>query len=158
MSSNYLESALGDRVFDNTIVYFAVCYARADDQMVKMLHRHGASAFIGCREDLDVGVAAAFLEQMAEVMGLPANEDSFGALIHVSGNVLTSVDEMVKTSVYPDKEGYEGYRQALKEKPLRYSFLNDGGNRVFAGFGEVQGHVLDQDLKEIQEAQVTLYQ
>ena len=158
MSSNYLESALGDRVFDNTIVYFAVCYARADDQMVKMLHRHGASAFIGCREDLDVGVAAAFLEQMAEVMGLPANEYSFGALIHVSGNVLTSVDEMVKTSVYPDKEGYEGYRQALKEKPLRYSFLNDGGNRVFAGFGEVQGHVLDQDLKEIQEAQVTLYQ
>lgn len=158
MTSNYLEGALGDRVFDNTILYFAVCYARADDSMVKMLHRHGASAFVGCREALDVGVAAAFLEQMAEVMGLPANEYSFGQLLHVSGNVLKSVDEMVKTSIYPEKEGYEGYRQALKEKPLRYSFLGDGGSRVLIGFGPVEGHVLDQNLEEIEGAEVTLYQ
>lgn len=158
MTSNYLEGVLGDRVFDNTIVYFAVCYARSDDQMVSMLHRHGASAFIGCREALDVGVAAAFLEQMAEVMGLPANEYSFGQLLQVSGNLLDSVDEMVKTSIYPEKEDYKDYRRSLKERPLRYSFLGDGGNRVLAGFGSAEGHVLDQNLEEIEGAEVTLYQ
>lgn len=158
MASNYLEGALGDRVFDNTILYFAVCYARSDDQMVKMLHRHGATAFVGCREALDVGVAAAFLEQMAEVMGRPASEYSFGQLIHVSGNVLASVDKMVRTSIYPEKEEYEEYRDALRECPLRYSFLGDGGARVLIGHGTVEGQVLDRNLEEIGGAEVTLYQ
>ena len=157
MTSSYLECALGDKVFDNTILYFAVCQAKSDDQMVRLLHRHGASAFIGCRENLDVGLSIAFLEQLAEVMGTPANEYSFGTLENVSGYVLRSVDDYIKTSVYPDEKDYKDYRAALSERPLRYSYLNDSAKRVFAGHGEVQGKVLDQDLNGAEGAAVTLY-
>ena len=163
MTRSYLECALGDKVFDNSILYFAVCKAKSDDQMVRLLHRHGASAFIGCRENLDVGVSIAFLEQLAEVMGTPANEYSFGTLENVSGYVLRSVDDYIKNSVFPDKknkddkEAYNDYQTALSERPLRYSYLNDSANRVFAGHGAVQGKVLDQDLNKVEGAAVTLY-
>lgn len=157
MTSSYLECALGDRVFDNTILYFAVCKAKADDQMVQLLHRHGASAFIGCRENLEIGLSIAFLEQMAEVMGTPANEYAFGTLENVSGYVLRSVDDYIKTTVYPEEKNYKEYRTAMAERPLRYSYLNDSANRVFAGHGAVQGKVLDQDLNEVEGAAVTLY-
>lgn len=156
MTSSYLECALGDKMFDNTILYFAVCQAKSDDQMVRLLHRHGASAFIGCRENLDVGLSIAFLEQLAEVMGTPANEYSFGTLENVSGYVLRSVDDYIKTSVYPDEKDYKDYQTALSERPLRYSYLNDSANRVFAGHGSVQGKVLDQDLNKVESAAITL--
>lgn len=157
MTSSYLECALSDQVFDNTILYFAVCKAKSDDQMVQLLHRHGASAFIGCRENLDIGLSIAFLEQLAEVMGTPANEYSFGTLGNVSGYVLRSVDDYIRTSVYTEQQDYQDYRAALSERPLRYSYLNDSANRVFAGHGAVQGKVLDQDLNETEGAAVTFY-
>ena len=157
MTSSYLECALSDKVFDNTILYFAVCNAKADDQMVRLLHRHGASAFIGCREALDIGLSIAFLEQLAETMGTPANDYSFGTLEDVSGYVLRSVDDYIKTSVCPETEDYQDYRNALTERPLRYSFLNDSANRVFAGHGAVRGRVLDQDLNEVEGAKVIFY-
>ena len=157
MSSNYLESALGDKVFDNTILYFIVCYAKSDDEMVNLLLRHGASAFIGCRQPLDAGLSVAFLEQMAEIMGTRQNDYSYGTLVNLAVPFLPSVDQWIRTSVCPQKEDYDLYKAARTEGPLCYKFRGDSANRVFNGQGAVKGKVLDQELKLVGDAKVTLY-
>lgn len=158
MTSNYFETAWGDKLFDNSIVYLAVCHGRSDDQLVSLLHRHGASAVVGCREALDIGVAIAFLEQMAEVMGTPANDYSFGSLEQVSGYLFQSVDDLIRESIYPEKEAYEEYRRFLTERPVRYSFLENSAQRVLIGYGSAAGTVLDEDLEPIEGAKVSIYQ
>lgn len=157
MTSSYLECALGDKVFDNTIFYFAVCNAGADDTMVQLLHRHGASAVIGCRQALDVGLSLGFLEQLAQVMGSPAGDYAYGSLRDALGNVLDSVDDYVKTQVCPEKKDYQDYRTALTQRPLRCSVLGSSADRVFSGHGQARGQVLDQDLNPVEGATVTIY-
>lgn len=158
MTGNYMECALGDKVFDNTILYFIVCYGYSDQQMVDLLHRHGASAFIGCREAFNVGISVAYLEQMAQTMGNAGSAWAYGTLLDTAKPYSDAVDELIRTTICPEAEDYQDYQKALRERPLRFSFLGDGGGRVFSGQGKVKGAVLDQDLKAAADATVTLYQ
>ncbi len=158
MASSYLECALGDQVFDNTILYFLVCYARSDDRMVDLLFRHGASAFIGCREALDVGLAVAFTEHMAEIMGGPRNEYSYGTFEDLLKPFSAGAEEKARTEIYPDEEDFQAeYVKAKKEAPLRLCYVGDSGDRVLAAEGNMKGTVLDSDQKKVENGDVTLY-
>lgn len=165
ISSNYLECVLADRTFDNTVIYFIVCYAMSDDRLTDFLIDHGAAAVIGCKEALDGGIAVATLEQIAQIMGTTGKDGSFGGLNKVvSSRISSETDRLIRTEFYTDEEDYLGYVRKLQTRPVRYKFSADYSDRVFAGEGKLSGKVLqpagsgaaDEDYEKAEEAEVSL--
>lgn len=68
-TTNFIAQGLGDHIFDNTVVYFGVCYAASDTELIRLLEQHGASAFIGTRDTFNIMYIGVLMEELAEVLG-----------------------------------------------------------------------------------------
>lgn len=53
VTDNYIASKLGDKIFDNTIVFLSICQGMRDSQFYEMLLEHGASAVLGSVNKMD---------------------------------------------------------------------------------------------------------
>lgn len=68
-TTSFISQGLSDKLFDNTIIYFVVCYAAADTELINVLDIHGASGFIGTRESFRIDYGGAVLEELTEILG-----------------------------------------------------------------------------------------
>ena len=165
LSTNYLECVLGNKTFDNTVVYVIVCQAMSDQAFVRLLREHGASVVIGCKDNFDVGLSIAVLEKLSQVMTQVKENGDWGSILDaMSQSFGREIEEMVRQEVYPrsdedpEDKDYQDYLLACQERlPVVYYGTNCE-KRVFAGEGGFEGMVTDREERAIAEAKVTVYQ
>lgn len=75
-TTNFIAQGLSDRLFDNTVIYFLVCYAASDTELINILDIHGASAFIGTRESFWIDYGGVVLEELVQVLGNSSESES----------------------------------------------------------------------------------
>lgn len=66
ITPRYLDSALGDRTFDNTVVFLFVCEALSDPDLQEVFFRRGASSIVGCERTFTVGYALYILHSILQ--------------------------------------------------------------------------------------------
>lgn len=68
-TTNFIAQGLADKVFDNTVVCFGVCFAAADTELIDLFQRHGATAFIGTKDSFSIWYIAVVMEELVQVLG-----------------------------------------------------------------------------------------
>lgn len=179
-STRFFEDCLGDQMFDNTVIYFSVCYAFSDPMLQSLFTAHGASAFIGCSQSLDGGLAMSFWDQLTTAMGTPGEDGSYLTLQHALSSITYSRDdacvrELLETicsekGYSADKtaetveENLNRYMEAVTEAPITCTLISGGGRRVLSGTSKVIGNVFVETnpangnaVEGVEDATVTLY-
>lgn len=174
-STRYFESVMGRHMFDNTVVYFIVCYGYSDPQLRQLLFNHGASAFIGCLQTLDVGLSAAVLEQLVQVMGGGRSGNNYGSLTRAMTSEFTDAAGEMANDILracidlkaergfisdPDEvyaENRDSYIEAAETRPVLFTCGRNKDGRIFVEHSVLSGRVVDPEDKGIPDAEVTLY-
>ncbi len=162
-STRYLEYILGNRTFDNTVVYFAICYGYSDPDLRDLLCRHGASAFIGCNQPLSGGMALAVLEQMINIMGEKDRNGNGGSLqmameTSMERTIRAMLNDLLKDeSAEERRESWEFLQSEMQNNPMRYTASGVKRQRIFEGRTVLEGFVVDPEGEGIQGAKVTAH-
>ncbi|MDO5350385.1 MAG: hypothetical protein Q4E86_10620, partial [Lachnospiraceae bacterium] len=179
-STRFLEDCLGDQIFDNTIIYFCVCFAYSDPVLKNLLLSHGASAFMGCEQSLDAGLATSFWNQLSTFLGTRDENEEYYALLQALNSMTYSKNDACVQELYQSlyrgknmtaeeheesmTENLDDYIDAAVHAPISCVMRGEGGSRVLAGSSVLSGSVLteqDSDNEEaavgVEDATVTLY-
>lgn len=97
-TTNYLESVLKDKVFDNTVVFFSICHSGVDAELLSLFMDHGAGAYIGSVPELGATEAYTTLCALSDVLG--------------DGGTVGDVKKKVLDGAY-DKEVMEWYNSVI---------------------------------------------
>jgi len=153
-TTNYIESVLKDRVFDNTVIFFCVCHSAVDEKLISLLLDHGAGAFVGSVPTLDAPVAYSVFCGFADVFG--------------NGGTIGGVAEKVRSGAY-DNEELAWYNETFAENVSRSDMetwqaeskivyrVRDSAKRTMCGSGKLSGSVIDSDGVPVAGADITVH-
>lgn len=176
-STLYLQSIFRDHMFDNTVVYFAVCFGYADPQVRDLFFSHGASAFMGCTKDFNIGLSAAFFETLVNKLGEKGTTQDYSTLHQAMSAPLTRkadkaareiiqscASAMVENNIMrkEDKkkecqETYDVYKEDAESKCVVFCIAPGKKDRVFRGAGNITGYVTTSEGEGIAGAEVELH-
>ncbi|MGN0373660.1 MAG: carboxypeptidase-like regulatory domain-containing protein [Enterocloster sp.] len=158
-TTNYMESVLSDRVFDNTIIYFCVCHSAVDEELITLLFDHGAAVYIGSIPELKASVSYSTLSALVDVLGS-------GGKIREVPNVISKGDydagttEWYNEVVAPISDGETLLGGEIKMSRLESDIvwrIRDAANRTVKGKGSLSGDVVDKDGLPVKGADVTIH-
>ncbi len=173
-SSNYFMSTLRDKTFDNTIIFFIVCYAYSDARFRDFLINHGASAVIGCSQSLNSGVAAMTIDRLSRVMSTEREDGGLGTLgeaatadtadesIEIGEDALREVFNTVEDASPKELEemtndALESYHEQISTAPMNFYVRVDSIERCYDYDATLSGRVVTSDGDGVPDVEVTLY-
>ena len=85
LTSEALMAGIGDKTFDNTVIFFIVCNAGRDAKLLHCYLDHGASAFLGSYGTLDSSVAAYEISRITRLMGTADENGNYLSFANLAG-------------------------------------------------------------------------
>lgn len=67
-TTNYIEAGLSDQLFDNTILFFTVCFAGADKELLDILYDHEAAIVVAAENSVNIVYSGIVLEEICEIL------------------------------------------------------------------------------------------
>lgn len=170
----YMKEKLGNKRFDNSVVYCFICYGLADDEMWQLFLDRGASLVFGNTTSFVSGYSSMILSEIAESLITPKTGGVFGNYAEGFGNYDADSPQQFVDFVCGPAETEEDRANAEHAVTTYRNAANEVGHddngyavmkpengictkRAVKGSADVRGRVTDSGGKPLAECRTDAY-